>query len=338
MRHNPRDQMPKDDPNAAVPAAVRAAGAKADELYKQVYQPQDPPADPPADPEPQPPAPAPEPAPAPAPVTPPGNDGDEESWKHKYQSIHGRLRRQDQTIREQADQITNLQALIATIQTQSAAPAPKELQASSFLTPEEIENFGPEFIEVVGKRAKEIVTPEVAALRQQVADLEKKLAGVGTAVTKGARQKLLEQLDDDVPNWTLLNEDPKFLAWLGLRDPFSGAIRHELLNTAFEQNDTPRVLAFFKGFLAEEAATAPAPAAEPDPATQVAKVPLEALAAPGRAKTAAPSTPAEKPIITRAQISQFYVDIAAGKYRGREDEKARLEQEIFAATREGRIR
>ena len=78
---------------------------------------------------------------------------------------------------------------------------------------------------------------------------------------------------------------------------------------------------------------------EPQPAEPNGKLSLESFAAPGRAKTsAASSAPVEKPLITRAQISQFYADSASGKYRGREAEKNQLEAMIFDAEREGRIR
>jgi hypothetical protein len=63
------------------------------------------------------------------------------------------------------------------------------------------------------------------------------------------------------------------------------------------------------------------------------------LAAPGRAKTAAPAGgPAEKPFFTTAQITQFYSAVNRGEYRGREDEQKQIENQIFAAQREGRIR
>jgi len=98
-------------------------------------------------------------------------------------------------------------------------------------------------------------------------------------------------------------------------------------------------LAFFRSFLSQEAALDPAVSAQPDTGATPDKIPLADLAAPGRAKTAAASTtPVEKPFFTQAQIAQFYAASAAGKYRGREEEKNRIEQAIFAAQREGRIR
>jgi hypothetical protein len=152
-----------------------------------------------------------------------------------------------------------------------------------------------------------------------------------------AREKMYATLNERCPSWEQINTNQDFISWLGLPDAFSGVIRHTLLNQAFEANDTLRVLKFFDGFLAEEAVTAPA-AVQPDPVPgMVPKVPLETFAAPGRAKSTA-TTPVEKPIITRADITRFYTDKAAGRYRGRDDEAARIDAEIITAGREGRIR
>ena len=144
-------------------------------------------------------------------------------------------------------------------------------------------------------------------------------------------------LDRSLPQWRDINVMPEFHQWLALPDMYSGAIKHELLKTAYAQCNTPRVLSFFKGFLDQEAAYVPQ-GQQPQPVAND-RLSLEDLAAPGRAKTsAACQAPAEKPIITRAQISAFYADSASGKYRGREVEKNQLEKMIFEAEREGRIR
>jgi hypothetical protein len=195
-------------------------------------------------------------------------------------------------------------------------------------------------LDVVGKKAKETFSGEVGELKTQVETLTRQLQNVGQTVSTDARGKMKEALTSQIPNWSAINLDNDFLNWLQLPDTYSGAIRHTLLKQAWERNETPRVLAFFKGWLAEEAAVAPANT-KPDPVQEAnsGKIPLEQFAAPGRAKSAADtSAPAEKPIITRAQITDFYRDVAAQKYRGRDQEKDRLEQMIFAAEREGRIR
>jgi hypothetical protein len=338
----------KTDPNVLIPTAVRRQAEAADAAFKAMKgelptpTPESPPSDnasvandnAPAPTEPVTPevTPAPESDPAPTPDV---------NWEHRYKSMEGRYKRAEQDIRALSDQIASMQSLIGTLQARATVePTPQELRAESLLTPEEVNEYGAEFLGVVAKKAKEELSPEVAALKKQIAMLEQRLEGTVTSNTARARRDLESTLDREVPSWREINVAPEFHSWLALPDVFSGAIRHELLTAAYEQNNTPRVLAFFRGFLAEEAALAPAPKGEPAPVGATPdKIPLETLAAPGRAKTAAaPGAPAEKPTFTRAQISQFYADSAAGKYRGREAEKNRIEAQIFEAEREGRIR
>ena len=263
----------------------------------------------------------------------------QDDWKHRYESMKGRYDRLRVQMQSMSDEIANLQNVIASLQVQKQDnPGTKE-QPARLITDREVEEYGQEFLEVVGKKAREELAAEIVELRQTVKNLQEKLGQVGGYVASTARQRMLAELDQSIPEWRELNEDPNFLAWLRLPDTYSGAIRHELLKAAYERNDTARVKAFFKGFLAEEAAVAPR-STDPD-RTQTNqsgnKVPLEAFAAPGRAKSAAATAPAEKQVFTRAQIAQFYRDVAAGKYSGREKEKERLERQIFEASREGRL-
>jgi len=238
-----------------------------------------------------------------------------------------------------SEQVANLQNMVATLQEQSQAKAPFSGSSAStkFLTPEEENEYGQEFLSVVGKRAKEEVLPEVADLRNKLADLQAKLTGVTGHVVADNRTRMLESLDQNMPQWRELNENKNFIDWLSLPDPYSGVIRHTMLKDAYEQNNAPRVAAFFSGFLTEEAAVAPV-ASQPDPKPRKAQIPLESLAAPSRAKTAAADAPTEKPQWSRAQIEAFYGDVRMGKFRGRDAEKARIEQSIFDAHREGLIR
>jgi prefoldin subunit 5 len=280
---------------------------------------------------------------APDPVTkePEKPAAGEESWEHKYKSIHGRYVRSQEQVRELSERVSNLQNMLASMQaTTAAAPAQiPELSAERLITPEEANDYGEDFIKVVGKKAREELAPVINAYQAEISKLKQQLEGVQGVFRQDSHQKLLGTLDEKLPNWRDLNTNEGFLDWLRLPDPYSGAIRHDMLKAAYAQGDAHRVLAFFNGFLAEEAAVAPA-GAEPDQSvTRVPKVPLANLAAPGRAKTAASSTgPAEKPIFTRAQIAAFYADVAAGKFRGRDADKSKTEAMIFEAQREGRIR
>lgn len=341
----------QNDPNVKIPAAVLRAAAASEAVFNAAYKPE-PVSDGVSETEQEAGTPAADAAPAPTAeaqaekVTSEGNTSksapkgeDEQSWEHRYKSMKGRYDRAESQVRQLTEQIASLQNVIATMQT-APPPAQKsdETYAERLLTPEEEQDYGPEFLNVVGKKAKEELLPIVKQYEDKIARLEAQLQNVGGYVQQDARTRMMTQLEQSVPNLAELNTSPDFLAWLKLPDPYSGAIRHTLLKEAFDRNDTSRVLAFFRGFLAEEAATAPA---EPETGRREppAKPSLEQFAAPGRAKTAAAgSAPAEKPIFTRAQIAKFYADSAAGKFRGKEAEKDRLEAQIFEAEREGRIR
>jgi hypothetical protein len=265
---------------------------------------------------------------------------EDKTWEHKYKSLHGRYIQSQEHNRSMSEQISNLQGVIATMQaTAAAAPQIPEFKLESQLTPEEVSDYGEDLLKVVGKKAREEFAPIAKAYEAKIAQLESRLEGFSGFVQQDSHQKLMATLDSQLPNWRETNTNQQFLDWLSLPDPYSGAIRRDMLKAAYAQGNAPRVLAFFNGFLAEEAAVDPV-AIVPDPkATIVEKVPLEKFAAPGRAKTAASnSAPAEKPIFTRAQIATFYADIAQGKYRGRDELKNKAEAEIFSAQREGRIR
>lgn len=355
------------DPNVKVPAAVKAAAAKSQGAFEAAYgkaeaekaaKPVKPPktevtaepvveavtepvvevAEPKVTPEV---TPVVEPVKEPV-VATPAPTATDQTWEHKYNSMKGRHDRLQDQMRSMSEQLTNTQGLLAKVQSTPAA-TPTELSAKSLLTPEQVAEYGNEFLDVVGKKAVEQLSPEVAALKAEIAQLRQNQAHLDSSQTQSNRTRMFADLNTSVPDWKTINDDQNFLNWLALPDTYSGAIRHELLKAAYERCDTPRVVAFFKGFLAEEAATAPRESG-PDltaPATPpVTKVPLETFAAPGRAKStaAAPEAPVEKPVFTNAQISSFYADSIAGKYRGREAEKNRIEAQIFEAQREGRIR
>lgn len=342
----------QNDPNVKIPAAVRAAAARSEEMFNQYRDggPVETTAEvtPQGNPEleansltqsaPAQAQPTEQPQVQPVAETPAPADG--ESWEHKYKSMHGRFVRSQDQIKTLSEQISQLQGVIATMQ---AAPTQQvqipELEAENLITPEEAADYGEDFLKVVGKRAREEMVPVIKSYQAKIAELEQKLNGVSGAVQQTSQEKLLAKLDEGLPTWRELNSNSEFLDWLRLPDPYSGAIRHDMLKAAYAQGNAHRVLAFFNGFLAEEAVVAPA-GQEPDPqVTKVPKVPLANLAAPGRAKTAASaSAPAEKPIITRSQIAAFYADLAAGKYRGRDAEKNKAEAIIFEAQRDGRIR
>ena len=330
------------DPNVIIPPVVAANAAAADELQKKFIQEQSEDTsegfggDPSPEPQPEPRLEARREPPAPKPQA-----NDDESWQSRYNSMKGRFDRQGDQIKNLTDQIQAQQRVIDQLSMQPRPQAQVASEVKRLLTEDEVNEFGPEFLDVVGRRAEEIFMPRAQAYEHKIAQLEQQVAGVGGYVQRNARQDMMEDLDQRVPGWRDVNLSEGFKAWLALPDPFTGAIRHEQLKAAWGRNATPQAEAFFKGFLAEEAATNPArgrlaPARAPNNGSP--RPSLEDFAAPGRAKSAATGqVPAEKPVYTRPEITKFYTDCAAGRWRGREEERKRIDADIQLAGIEGRV-
>lgn len=339
------------DADVKVPEAVKRASAAADAAQKAAYPNQNPLVDPttPATPSdgiviaPPPAAPTP-------PVTlggnatppiPPATPAPEESWEHKFKSERGRVAALQAQLAQAGDRMTSMETMLSDIQSRAANPAPAQVAPVRLVTEQEQNEFGPEMLDVMGRRATEAISPQLAELRAMMDTLAHKVEGTANTVVKNARSEMLTQLGSAMPEWKEINVRPEFKAWLALPDPYSGATRLSMLLQAFDKNDTSRVLNFFNGFISELAATSPdlVPTSEVPPAPQPARPSLDTLAAPGRARMSAqPNAPAEKQIITTTDIDAFYAAVRRGLYNGRDAEKAALEQELFAAQREGRVR
>ena len=332
------------DTTVSVPESVRRAAAAAEAAHKQAYQTPDPVANG------ETPAPVVDPVTAPAPMEPtaqsapiaqsaptpeaaPAGDVD---WEARYHSMKGRFDQSQRTIGSMQGQMSELgDELVRTQSLLTPRQQPQQQQPQRLLTDEDKATYGEDLINVVQRAAVEAVAPEINQLRQRNQQLERK-------VQQQDQNGIFAALDQAVPNWREINESDRFKAWCRLPDLYSGVLRGRLLNDAFRAGQSPRVAQFFRGFLAEEVATGQEPAPLPPAVERTAAVPLETLAAPGRAKpaTGADNTnpPADKPIITRAQISAFYDQVRRGAYAGRDADKARDEAIIFAAQREGRTR
>jgi len=342
MAYRPQGKHAPIDESVVLPAAIRAASAKSDALHKSVYSPEqqvpngeDGKAQ---TPEPEVKA-APEPEAAKPTSEAPAAGSD---WEHRYNSMKGRNDKNEKTIADLLGELNSLRNDVANLKRQPTAE-PVRTAENTFkkITAEEREAFGDDFIDVSARAAREQIDPEIAELRSKLANLEQNLGNVAKTTHDTQTLTMNQTLDRELPNWKIINRDPKFLAWVNLRDPYSNAIRVEMMRAAHASGDAQRVLNFFKGFLADEATTAPA-SPTPDVTSEGNKVPLESFAAPGRAKASASAAPTagpdDKEIITRAQVQEFYKLVNQGHYRGRDAEKADLETRIFNANRDGRIR
>lgn len=264
-------------------------------------------------------------------------DENDQSWKHRYLAMQGRYNATQKTIGEMQEQMMQLGNELIHAQQAPRRPPPQPTQQQNWLTEEDVQNYGPELIDVTQRAAMQAIQPKLAEVEQTNADLRRQLA-------IEARRRLDQAVETMVPNYKEIDRNPRWHRWLLGVDVFSGRVRQQLLNEAISAASAPRVISFFKGFLSEEAATGhieSAPSVQQPAAPRTAAVPLASLAAPGRARPATggdTSFPPDKPIYSRAQIAQLYRAHQKGAYVGREAEWNRQDADIIAAGREGRIR
>lgn len=300
---------------------------------------------PPAQPDP------PKPTRPPAAATPPADvpeTGADGSWQHRFHAMKGRWEQAGQQIGSLQEQLTEMGDELMRVnqllqmspqERQAARPGSvQQGQAPRLVTPQDVETYSPELIDLIGRAARDAVAPDINNVAKQVKQTSQRVGQMSQA-------DVMATLKAEVPDWETINHDPRFKQWCALPDVYSRQIRGKLLNAAFNAADAPTVVAFFKGFLAEEQATGQIPAPQPQPPVppvpRQAAVALDTLTAPGRPKPAggdAPVAAADKPVFTRGQIKGFYNLVRQGHYNGREQDKANDEALIFAAQREGRVR
>jgi hypothetical protein len=273
--------------------------------------------------------------------------------EHQLRSLQGRYSKAEEDNRRMAAQIADMQRLFASLQ--SAPPAPQQVVTSDpngsgvrfsgpitgrrYVQPKEEQEYGTELIDVMGRRAMEVVEPAIGQLAAELAGIKRQLGGVQRSVVYDAQEKMYGQLAKEVPNWGAVNEHPEYHRWLSMPDPASGRVRQELLSEAYGRNEASRVAHFFKSFLTENGYAAPssdAVARAPNP--QSNGVDLAQFAAPGRAKPGQTAAVPDKPIIMAEEIKQFYADSAQGKYKGREADYNAIQKQIMDAMNDGRIR
>jgi hypothetical protein len=282
----------------------------------------------------------------------PAQDAD---WQQRYLTLQGKYDREVPSLlnqqRQLEQQVQQMQMLLANVRTQPAPthtplPAPPPVPAA--VPREDVESYGEDLVNATRRWARAEVDNELRELRTTQAQLRDQLSQLSTRTETTqvdlAKRGVEQGLEAEVPNWRVINNDPGFLAWLSQIDPFSQRKRHDMLGEAYTRGDVPRTIAFFRAYSTEQTAVAPVPgpAATHTPAPRsngAGRMSLGELAAPGRGTpTAGNGGAPEKRSWTPVQIAAFYRDVNKGLYVGREAEQRRVEQDLFAAASEGRVR
>ncbi len=332
-------------------AAMYNSGEKPDETAPPVEEPPvkivEPPADAPPETPPEAPAETPPGTPVEAPpaaATASGKEPatpavDDEKWEHKYKVLNGKyvaeVPRLQKNIKDLGGQVTQLQSVLASIE---KATPPETTPAARLLKAEEIEDYGEDLISVVKRAAREEMSPEMTRLEEENTELRRQMNSTMETSATTARKSVYDTLNEQVPNWEAINTDAEFMIWLDTFDAYTNQQRRVLLNDAFESNDAARVIAFFKGYLKENATVSPPGATEQPPAARTPAVDMASLAAPGKPRGGgSPGTQEGKQTWRQVEIAAFYADVRRGKFKGDPKTKLQLEKSIMDAVSSNRI-
>lgn len=288
-------------------------------------------------------------APAPSPVPEqPGGDKAPEDVQQKYRTLQGMYNAEVPRLHAQNRDLTNriqqLEQLLSTFSApgQGSAPAPAApaAQPERLVSDKDVEDYG-ESIEVMRKVSRE----ELSALSGRLGKIEAVLQQMQTNVVpqvqavaqrqaQNAQQQFWADLTLAVPNWREVNDTQQFQSWLLEADPLTGITRQTYLEDAQRALDAQRVSAFFHTWLKS---TGQAPVAQPQGSASAATSELEKQVTPGRARSAGTPQSNKGKTYTPEDIRKFFNDVRSGRYKGREQERDRIERDIFAAQRENRI-
>lgn len=282
-------------------------------------------------------------APSPAPEHKTGDDNvSEETITQKYKTLQGmynaEVPRLHQQNREMVQRVQQMEQLLASLSAQQSTPVHTPV-ADKLVTDKDVEEYG-ESIDMMRKVSREELVP----VAQRLAHIEQMLRQMQTQVVPqvqavahrqqmSAEQQFWADLSSAVPNFRQINDNSEFQSWLLQPDPLTNITRQTYLDDAQKSLDAGRVANFFRAWLESTGQAAVAHSTG-----SAARSELEKQVSPGRSRsTGTPATAKQGKTYTPQDIQKFFNDVRQGKYKGREQERDRIERDIFAAQRENRI-
>ena len=261
-----------------------------------------------------------------------------DTWEQKYKTLQGmynaEVPRMKAENRELSSRVTQMEQLLSTLNSQ---PAAQPESTDPLITDKDVQEYG-DSIDVMRRAAREELAQSNArvtelenTIRQLQSSVVPQMNQISHAQAQTAEQAFWADLSGKVPQWQDINADDNFQSWLLEIDPLTGISRQTYLEDAQANLDSNRVAQFFMSW----------PGAKSTPVAQTnrkaSSEELEKQVAPGRGRSASNAVPSEGQTYSPADIEQFFANVRKGKYKGREEERGRIERDIFAAQREGRI-
>lgn len=243
-------------------------------------------------------------------------------WEHRFNVINGKYAAEVPALRDEVKSLTKKLDEKERQITEMKSASDQSTNPGG-LTDEQMakfkEEFGEDFVSFVQRMVSSSASkPDNSA---EVNELRRKVEGFEQKEQQKTEASFWTALNELVSDWKTVNADDKFHAFLAQYDPQTGQQRQQSLNAAQQALDADGVAAVFNAFKKQQ----------PQPETP--RIPDDQVDPPTSRST---TTPEAGRIWTGPEIKDFYTKKAAGKYSA--DEGKRLEADIFAAQREGRVR
>lgn len=272
--------------------------------------------------------------------------------EHKFSVLQGKYDSEVKPASETSQRATQLEAtnsvltdqlveakgkiaeLSAVEQKPVKAKAPAQIDIGAYFSPEVVEKLDDEG---VSKSTLEVIVNAVVGATadrnrtqtaNMVAPIKKGIKEVQENQAVVAQQNYWGYIDTHVPDNESVNQDPRWLKWLGDTIIGTNFTRREALRSAEKRNDAEKIVELFNEFKKSVGL----------PVAQAVRRKIEDDISPIN-----PNTPSSEGGIptgknyTRAQVKEFFNDRAKGRYKHLADDGQSLEDDITMAHVEGRI-
>jgi len=244
-------------------------------------------------------------------------------WQHRFQVLQGKYNSELPALRNENEQLKQQVAEKDRRIQEQEQKAPTT--DNSGITDEQLAHFKQEYGEDLVTFIERMAQPKAAtADAGNTQELQQRLDRLEADKQEDAEARFWMNLEQAVPNYRQINSEAAFLKFLNQFDPQTGRQYQQALSQAQQSLDAKGVADVFKLYLNQA-----------KPTQQQRQVPDEQVEPRTTKATQAPNSQGGK-LWTGADITQFYRDKTAGRYAA--DEAQRLEADIFAAQREGRVR
>ena len=266
-------------------------------------------------------------------TTPQKTDGDEESWKRRFETLTGKYNaevpRLHQQLKEQRSEMEQLRDEVEQVKAKPQTPEPPK---DKLVTSNDEETFGTDLIDVMRRVTREeldVMTAKIVQLEQKllkVAELPKQVEQVVQNQVNTQEQQFWASVKDLVPDWNEVDTDPRWIEWLNETPEYALVTYRELAQDAINAGNASKVSQLVKAWKQSAGILGEKPQSN-------AKQELERQVAP--AKSSASTAPTAKKNWTGDEYQRAFDPRLSAEMSETEIDALQAEAEL--AYQEGRI-